>query len=90
MPLDDDLTSSLAALGEQLTLAGQPVMGLFDVAGEVVLEGVVTTATTALVLANANVAEGQTLIRSAVVYRVRRVLPEPPDGQLHRLVLVRA
>jgi hypothetical protein len=89
MPLSDDLSSMLAALGEPLTLAGQPLTGLFDVAGEVVLDGVLTTATTARVPASAGAAQGQTLLRGATSYRVRQVLPEPPDGALHRLVLAK-
>lgn len=89
MPLDDDLASSLAVLGEPLTLAGQPITGLFNVAGEVVLDGVLTLATTAKVAASAGAALGQVLIRGSTSYRVRQVLPEPPDGALHLLVLVR-
>lgn len=90
MPLDDDLASMLADLGESLTLAGQPVTGLFDVAGEVVLDGALTMATTALVPASAGALVNQTLLRGPTTYRVRQVLPEPPDGALHRLVLARA
>lgn len=90
MPLEDDITSTLAALGEPLTLAGQSIAGLFDVAGEVVLDNVLTLATTALVPASAGAATGQTLTRGTTNYRVRQVLPEPPDGALHRLVLARA
>ena len=89
MPLSDDLTSALAALGEPLTLAGQPVTGLFDLAGEVMLDGLLTTATTASVPASAGAAAGQVLQRGSVSYRVRQVLPEPPDGLLHRLVLAK-
>lgn len=89
MPLDDELASTLAALGEPMTLAGQPINGLFDVAGEVVLDGVLTLATTARVPASAGAAIGQTLLRGAAGYRVRLVLPEPPDGALHRLVLAK-
>lgn len=89
MPLSDDLTATLAALGEPLTLNGQAVTGLFDVAGEVVIEGVLTLATTARVPAEAGAATGHTLLRGATSYRVRQVLPEPPDGALHRLVLAK-
>lgn len=89
MPLSDDLTNTLAALGEPLTLNGQAVTGLFDVAGEIVLEGVLTVATTARVPAAAGATQGQTLLRGATSYRVRQVLPEPPDGALHRLVLAK-
>lgn len=89
MPLDDDLTATLTALGEPLTLDGNAITGIFDVAGEVVLGGVLSTETTALVPASASPAQGQVLVRGATSYKVRHVLPEPPDGLLVRLVLAR-
>lgn len=89
MPLDDDLTATLAALGEGMTLAGQPITGLFDQAGEVVLDSLVTTATTARVPASAGAQAGQTLVHGATSYRVRQVLPVAPDGALVLLVLAK-
>jgi hypothetical protein len=91
MPFDDDLAAMLADAGEPLTLNGQPIHGLFDVQGEVVLDGMVTTATTAEVLAADAAQPDQTLVRvgSGVSYIVRRVLPQPPDGALHQLVLAK-
>lgn len=87
--LDDDLPAMLADLGEPLTLAGQPIHGLFDMAGEVVLEGIVTTGTTADVLASAGAQPGLTLVRGGVSYLVRQVLPQPPDGALVQLILAK-
>lgn len=87
--LDDDLTDMLAELGEPLTLAGAPVQGLFDVAGEVVLDGMVSNAPSALVAATAGASTGQTLVRGGVSYRVRQVLPRAPDGRVHLLVLAK-
>lgn len=89
MAFVDDVTPLLAEMGEQLLLAGQPVQGLFDLAGEVVLDGAVTEATVAEVPASAAAAVGQTLVRAGVSYRVRQVLPQPPDGALHQLILAR-
>lgn len=89
MPFADDLAAMLAALGEPLTLAGQATHGLFDVAGEVVLDGIVTTATTAEVLATLGPQPGQTLVRQGVSYLVRQVLPQAPDGALVQLVLAK-
>lgn len=90
MQFDADLPAMLADLGEPLTLAGQPINGLFDVDGEVVLDGIASAATTATVLAAEGAQRGQALVRGAVSYVVRHVLPEPPDGALHRLVLAKA
>lgn len=91
MPFEDDLPAMLADLGEPLTLDGQPIHGLFDEAGEVVFNGVVTTVTTAEVLATLNAQEGQPLVRdgTGVSYVVRQVLPQPPDGAMHQLVLAK-
>lgn len=87
--VDDDLTAMLEELGESLILDGTAVLGVFDVAGEVVLDGLVTTSTVALVLTSTGAALGQVLVRGSTSYRVRQVLPEPPDGLLVRLVLAR-
>lgn len=79
----------LTDCGEELYLADAPVMGFFNVAGEVVLDGILTTATTAHVAASVNPQVGQTLQRAGASYRVRKVLPQPPDGALHLLVLAK-
>lgn len=89
MPFDDDLAAMVADAGDPITLAGQPGFALVDLQGEVVLDGIVTTATTADVLGTANAQMGQTLVHAGVSYIVRRVLPVEPDGALHRLVLAK-
>jgi hypothetical protein len=90
MPFDDDLADMLQDAGEPMTLAGVPLHGLFDVDGQVMLEGVTSATTTATVLATAGAQRNQTLVRQGVNYLVRQVLPEPPDGALHLLVLAKA
>lgn len=89
MPLNDELASTLAALGETFSLDGRPVSGLFNVAGEVVLEGVLTTGTTAVVLAAENAQRGQQVVRDGVTYLIKQVLPRAPDGALVQLVLAK-
>jgi hypothetical protein len=78
-------------MGEPATLAGVAVVGIFDAYAEIVQGEAITLAPTFLLLAagNSTAAEGQTLARNGSNYRVRQVLPEPPDGTLLRLVLVR-
>lgn len=87
--VDDDLADMLQELGEDLTLSSVPVRGIFDAAGEVVVDGVVVIPATAQVPASAGAASGQVLVRGATSYRVRQVLPVGPDGLLYRLVLAR-
>ncbi len=86
----DDLDAYFNLLGEDLQLAGSPVRGIFSQQGEVVLDGFQTTATTAEVSAEAAAAQGQTLVRGSLSYKVRQVLPQPPDGAVHLLVLGKA
>lgn len=94
MPADDlslyvDTTLGLA---ESVTLAGAVKAGLFDVASEIVVDGVVGTAPAFVGLTSdlTSAASGQTLVRSAVNYTVRQVLKLPPDGEMTQLVLARA
>lgn len=86
----DDLDAYFNLLGEDLQLAGVPVRGIFSQQGEVVLDGFQTTATTAEVSADAAATQGQTLVRGSLAYKVRQVLPQPPDGAVHLLVLGKA
>lgn len=83
----DDLDAYFNLLGEDLQLAGSPVRGIFNLQGEVVLEGFATAATTAEVPASAAAATGQQLVRAGTAYKVRQVLPQAPDGAIHLLVL---
>ena len=86
----DDLDAYFSLMGEDLQLAGLPVRGIFSQQGEVVLEGFQTSATTAELPASSNAAQGQTLVRGGLSYRVRQVLPQPPDGAILLLVLAKA
>lgn len=90
MPVEHNLAAQLQDAGEPMTLAGAPLHGLFDLDGQVMLDGVVSATTTATVLATAGAQRGQTLVRQSVSYLVKQVLPEPPDGALHLLVLAKA
>jgi subtilisin family serine protease len=47
-------------------------------------------ATAAEVPADAAATQGQTLVRGSLAYKVRQVLPQPPDGAVHLLVLGKA
>ncbi len=86
----DDLAAYFDLLGEDMTLAGSAVRGIFSVQGEVVLDGFQTNATTAEVPASAAAAQGETLVRNGTSYRIRQVLPQAPDGAIHLLVLAKA
>lgn len=80
-----------ASLGmaEGVVLNGESVSGIFEASTELDQGDVITTAPTFLMLAGGAVAEGQSVVRGLVTYKVRQVLPEPPDGVLQRLVLAR-
>lgn len=87
----DDLDAYLDLLGQDARLAGSPVRTVFTERGEVVLDGIVTSATTAEVPATAQAAMDQILLLAdARRFKVRKVLPQPPDGALHLLVLAKA
>lgn len=94
MPLDDLALYVDSDLGfaETVTLAGSARSGLFDVASELLADGIVSTAPafTGRTSDLAAAAAGQTLVRGAQSYRVREVLALPPDGAMTRLVLARA
>ena len=74
------------------TLAGQYIVGIFDSSAEITQGEAISLAPTFLLATStaAAAAEGQTLVRSGVSYKVRQVLREPPDGALTRLILTRA
>lgn len=86
----DDLDAYFNLLGEDLQLAGVPVRGIFSAQGEVVVDGFATSAVTAELPASSAATAGQTLVRGALSYRVRQVLPQPPDGAILLLVLAKA
>lgn len=77
---------------EGVTLAGFPMVGIFDLAQEVLVDDVISTspAFTATTAALAGAAAGQLLVRGGVTYKVRQVLQLPPDAAHTRLILARA
>jgi hypothetical protein len=85
------LDPSLGCSESGSTLAGVAVVGIFDSSAEITQGEAITLAPTFLLASSTapSAAEGQTLIRSAISYKVRQVLREPPDGALTRLVLAR-
>ena len=88
----EDLSLFLADFGVSATLNGSAVTAIVDTSSLVELDGIVTQAPTALLTTAdaSSAAPGQTFVASAITYKVRQVLKEPPDGALTRLVLVRA
>lgn len=104
MAFTEDLsvfTDAQTGFGVVATLAGDVVRILFDAPGADALGGdVVTTEPSALLAASAGAAVGDELLISAGdlaaqllqhagAYTVRSVVPEPPDGVFHRLILAR-
>jgi hypothetical protein len=73
------------------TLNAVAVSAIFDTESLFELDGVVTQQPSALLPTSsaASTAPGQAFVANAVTYTVRRVLREPPDGVLTRLVLTR-
>lgn len=93
MAFSEDLSPFFADFGQSATLAAVAVTAIVDTASEVEEEpGVVTQAPTALMKTSeaSSAAPGQAFVASSVTYTVRRVLREPPDGVLTRLILSRA
>jgi hypothetical protein len=87
----EDLSVFFADFGVSATLNGSAVTAMVDTSTELVLDGELTQAPSALLKTSdaASAAQGQSFVASAVSYLVRQVLREPPDGALTRLVLVR-
>lgn len=91
--MTEDLTVFFADFGVAAALNGSAVTAIVDTQSLVEDEpGVVTQGPTALMTSSdaASAAPGQAFVASSVTYTVRRVLKEPPDGVLTRLVLARA
>ncbi len=89
----DDTALYADVMGEAMTLNGSPVQAIFDSQSETVADEGVVTLTPAVTLAASaapSAAVGQSLVRQAVTYTVRRVLRLPPDGAMLRLELTRA
>lgn len=87
----ENLQRMLRQLGGQTAIvAGHVVVALVDKAGVDFGDGVVVD-TSLLVVAEdvPTVADASAVTIGSTAYKVRQVLPEPPDGALLRLPLVR-
>lgn len=87
----ENLQRMLRQLGGQtVVVGGVSVTALVDKAGVDVGDGVVLDTSLQVAAADVpGVADGAEVSIGATAYRVRQVLPEPLDGALQRLVLVR-
>ena len=93
MAFAEDLSVFLADFGQVCTLAGRTVSAIVDTSAiEDLAAGVVTQGPTALLVSAsaAAAAPGDVFTAGGVSYKVRQVLPEPPDAAFTRLVLVRS
>lgn len=95
MSTDDtvaDYFEAFTGFGDEVTVAGVSVRGTYEANSELEQDdGVITRAPT-LRLASTD-AVGLTtatvVVANGTTHTVRQILPEPPDGALTRLVLVR-
>lgn len=93
MAFAENLSVFLADFGQACTLAGATVSAIVDTSGiEDLTSGIVTQGPTALLTTASAAAAvpGAVFVASGVSYKVRQVLPEPPDAAFTRLVLVRS
>jgi hypothetical protein len=81
----------VATFGESGTLHGATVTGIFDMASDLTVDGVLSTAPVWRMLAAdaPSAAAGQTLVARGVTYKVRQVILLPADGSWIELVLAR-
>lgn len=85
--MTEDLAPFFADFGEDCTVQGAAVRGLFNASSQLVLEDVLITEPTLQVAATVAAAEGGTVVVRGASYRIRQVLDQPPDGALRNLVL---
>lgn len=87
----EDTSVFFADFAVDATLNGSAVRAIVDTQSEIVLDGVVTQAPSALLRTSQSsaAAPGQSFVANATTYNVRQVLREPPDGVMTRLVLTR-
>ena len=78
-------------LAESVSVGGVNTRAIFEDNTQIELGEVLIAAPTALVVAAQvpAVAEGQPVVRGAITYRIRQVLPEATDASLVRLVLAK-
>lgn len=94
MAMTEDLAAffSVSEFASTATLEGATVQAIVDAESVIEVDGLVTQAPSALLTtAQAGSAEpGDAFVALGTTYSVRRVLREPPDGAMTRLVLARA
>lgn len=93
MPLTEDLSAFFnpAEFAEPVVVGGVTVNAIFDTAAQILL-GEVIAAGPVLEMPAAAVpaaADGTACTVRGAAYRVRQVLPKPPDGAIVQLVLVK-
>jgi hypothetical protein len=88
MTYASDLAAVYAAQGEAVTVAGTAVTAFFD-GGYAEALGVAGTGPSLRCIAStvAAAAAGDAVVRAAVTYTVRNILPIPPDELETRLIL---
>lgn len=90
MAFVEDLSPFFADFGEAVTVNAVAVVGIFDLASEVVIGDTVTQAPALQVPSTVSAVAGQSCVVRGVTYLVRQVLDLPPDGAIRQLVLARA
>lgn len=83
----EDLAVFFAEFGEDFSVQGADVRGIFSASSQLVLEDVLVTEPILLVAASVAAAEGGLVVVRGSSYRIRQVLDQPPDGALRNLVL---
>lgn len=84
-----DLAPAYQLFGEPVTVAGQPVRAIVDLASQIVFGDAIAQAPALRVLASVAAAEGNACTVRGVAYVVRQVLDLPPDAAERQLVLAR-
>lgn len=92
-PIEEDLAAFYDVTNgdaELVTVQGQPAAALFDVATEVVLSDMLTTAPTLRLPATVSAAGGGACTVRGQAYVIRNVQLLPPDGREQLLVLAKS
>ena len=85
--VDEDLSDFFTDFGEDCTVQGVPAVGIFNRAGQLVLDDVLITEPSLKLPTTVAAAEGGVVLLRGATYKIRQVLPQPPDGALQVLVL---
>jgi hypothetical protein len=84
-----DLSPAYQLFGEPVTVAGQPVRAIVDLATQLVLGDAIAQAPVLRVMASVAATEGAACTVRGLAYVVRQVLDLPPDAAERQLVLSR-